>query len=65
MENFRFDKRVYLSSPMMHKESFDYMKEAYDTNWMSTIGTNINECELIACEKVGCTNAVALSSGTA
>ena len=41
------------------------MKEAYDTNWMSTVGANINECERIACEKVGCAHAVALSAGTA
>ena len=65
MGNIKFEKRVYLSSPTMHQESFDYMKEAYDTNWMSTIGANINECERIACEKVGCAHAVALSAGTA
>ena len=65
MGNVKFEKRVYLSSPTMHKESFDYMKEAYDTNWMSTVGANINECERIACEKVGCAHAVALSAGTA
>ena len=65
MELKKFEKRVYLSSPTMHQESFDYMKEAYDTNWMSTVGANINETERIACEKVGCKHAVALSSGTA
>lgn len=41
------------------------MKEAYDTNWMSTVGANINEVERIVCEKVGCKYAVALSAGTA
>ena len=65
MGNIKFEKRVYLSSPTMHQESFDYMKEAYDTNWMSTVGENINEVERIVAEKVGVTNAVALSSGTA
>ena len=64
MEFKRFEKRVYLSSPTMHKESFDYMKEAYDTNWMSTVGRNIDEVEKCVCEKVGCKHAVALSSGT-
>ena len=49
----------------MHQESFDYMKEAYDTNWMSTVGANINEVERIACEMIGCGHAVALSAGTA
>lgn len=60
-----FDQHVYLSSPTMHGEEFQYMKEAYDTNWMSTVGANINEVERIACEKIGCKHAVALSAGTA
>ena len=59
------DQHVYLSSPTMHGEEFQYMKEAYDTNWMSTVGANINEVEKIACEKIGCKYAVALSAGTA
>ena len=46
MELKRFEKRVYLSSPTMHPESFEYMKEAYDTNWMSTVGANINDIRL-------------------
>ena len=65
MELKKFEKRVYLSSPTMHQESFDYMKEAYDTNWMSTVGANINEVERLACEKLGCKHSVALSAGTA
>ena len=58
-------QHVYLSSPNMHGEEFQYMKEAYDTNWMSTVGANINEVEKCASEKIGCKHAVALSSGTA
>ena len=65
MEMKRFEKKVYLSSPTMHQESFDYMKEAYDTNWMSTVGANINEVERAVCEMIGCGHAVALSAGTA
>ena len=65
MELKKFEKRVYLSSPTMHPESFEYMKEAYDTNWMSTVGANINEVERQACEMIGCGHAVALSAGTA
>lgn len=65
MELQKFEKRVYLSSPTMHPESFEYMKEAYDTNWMSTVGANINEVEKITCRKIGCKYAVALSAGTA
>ncbi len=41
------------------------MRQAYETNWMSTVGENINEVERLTCEKVGCAHAVALASGTA
>ena len=57
--------KVWLSSPTMHGEELEYVKEAYETNWMSTVGKNINEVERIICEKVGCKYAVALSAGTA
>lgn len=60
-----FESRVWLSSPTMHGDELKYMTEAYKTNWMSTIGRNINEVEKITCEKIGCKYAVALSAGTA
>ena len=60
-----FDNKIWLSSPTMHGEELKYMQEAYETNWMSTVGANINEVERITCEKIGCKYAVALSSGTA
>ena len=49
----------------MHRSEIEYVKEAYKTNWMSTVGKNINEVERMACEYIGCKYAVALSSGTA
>lgn len=60
----KFESKVWLSSPTMHGEEIEYINEAYKTNWMSTVGKNINEIERMICEKVGCQNAVALSSGT-
>ncbi len=60
-----FPSRVWLSSPTMHGEELKYVTEAYETNWMSTVGANINETERLACEKIGCKYAVALSAGTA
>ncbi|MBQ6385740.1 MAG: DegT/DnrJ/EryC1/StrS family aminotransferase [Lachnospiraceae bacterium] len=59
------EKKVWLSSPTMHGGELKYMTEAYETNWMSTVGANINEVERMACEKTGCGYAVALSAGTA
>ena len=61
----KFENKVWLSSPTMHGEELKYMTEAFETNWMSTVGANINEIERIACEKIGCKYAVALASGTA
>ena len=46
-----FEKKVWLSSPTMHGEELTYMTEAYETNWMSTVGANINEVERMAAEK--------------
>lgn len=65
MELKPFESKVWLSSPTMHGEELEYVKEAYETNWMSTVGANINESERIVCEKAGCNYAVALSCGTA
>ncbi len=61
----KFEKKIWLSSPTMHGEEIKYITQAYETNWMSTIGENINEVERLAAEKVGCRHGVALSCGTA
>ena len=61
----KFPNRLWLSSPTMHKEEWLYMNEAYTTNWMSTVGENINEVEKIAAQKAGAKYAVGLSSCTA
>lgn len=60
-----FENKIWLSSPTMHGEELKYMQEAFETNWMSTVGANINEVERLTCEKIGCKYSVALSSGTA
>ena len=65
MEWKAFDKKIWLSSPTMHGEELQYVQQAYDTNWMSCIGENINEIERSISEMIGCQRAVALCSGTA
>ncbi len=60
-----FEKKVWLASPTMHGDELKYVNEAYETNWMSTVGKNIDELERIACEHTGAKYAVALSCGTA
>ena len=61
----KFKEKVWLSSPTMHGEELEYIKEAYETNWMSTVGKNIDEVERVTCDYVGCKYAVGLSAGTA
>lgn len=60
-----FENKIWLSSPTMHGEELNYITEAYETNWMSTVGQNINEVEKLTSEYVGCKYSVALSAGTA
>lgn len=48
----KFEPKVWLSSPTMHGEEFEFLKEAYETNWMSTVGANINEVERLVCKRL-------------
>ena len=59
-----FEETLWLSSPTMHGTEIKYIEEAYNTNWMSTIGKNIDEAELGICELTGSKYAVALNCGT-
>ena len=60
-----FNEKIYLSSPTMHGEEFTYLQEAYQTNWMSTVGANIDAIEESIKSRIGCKYAVGLSCGTA
>lgn len=59
-------KKIYLASPHMSDEKYEekFVKEAFDTNWLSTIGENINEFEKSVREYLGVKASVALASGT-
>ncbi len=60
-----FENKIWLASPTMHGEEQKYVKDAFDKNWITTAGENVNEVERIAREYVGVEEAVALSCGTA
>ena len=60
-----FESKVWLSSPTMHGQEQQWVDEAIRTNWVSTVGENINAAEKGAAEKIGRKYAVGLSSGTA
>lgn len=65
MEIKPFEKKIWLSSPTMHGDERKWVDDAILTNWVSTVGANINEVERMTAEKIGRKYAVALSSGTA
>ncbi len=58
-------KRIYLSSPTMHGEEQEFIKEAFDTNWVAPLGPNVNAFEKEMAAYTGCGHAAALSAGTA
>ena len=60
-----FENKVWLSTPTMHGEELQYIQEAYDTNWMSTVGENINQVESQMAQYVGCGYGIGLCAGTA
>ena len=60
-----FEKKVWLSSPTMHGQEQYWVDDAIRTNWVSTVGANINEVEKQIAAYVGVRHAVALSCGTA
>ncbi|AGX06503.1 aminotransferase family protein [Bacillus sp. NRRL B-14911] len=67
MESTKVKDRIFLSSPHMSDEGYEmqYVKEAFDTNWIAPLGENVNGFERELAEKVGSKAAAALSSGTA
>ena len=60
-----FTKKIWLASPTMHGDEMKYVKDAFDSNWVSTEGSFLGEIEEIVCNKLGCRCAVPLGNGTA
>ncbi|AIQ31985.1 pyridoxal phosphate-dependent aminotransferase [Paenibacillus sp. FSL P4-0081] len=58
-------ERIFLSPPHMSGNEMKYIQEAFDTNWIAPLGTNVDKFEEEVCEYVGVDHALALSSGTA
>lgn len=59
------NKRIYLSCPTMHGEEQEFIKEAFDTNWVAPLGPNVNAFEKELASYVNASHASALSAGTA
>ena len=60
-----FEKKVWLATPTMHGEEMEFVRKAIETNWVSTVGENIDELERMVAEYCGVKYAVALAAGTA
>ena len=58
------EKRIYLASPHMGGMEQEFVKEAFDTNWVAPLGPNVNNFEKEIAEYVGVKDAAALISGT-
>ena len=59
-----FDKTIHLATATMHKEELEYIHEAFDTNWVTTVGENLNQLEKGIKDMLGVEGAVATGSGT-
>lgn len=60
----KFNKKIYLASPKMHGEEQEFVKKAFDTNWLSTIGENIDQVEKEMSAYIGVKCGVGLCNGT-
>ena len=60
----RLEKRLYLSTPTMHGEEQAFVKDAFDKNWITTLGENVNGLEDDIKKLIGIKGALALGSGT-
>ena len=50
-----FEKKIWLSSPTMHGDEQKWVNDAFEKNWITTAGENVNETEILVAEKIGCT----------
>ena len=60
-----FKQKIWLASPTMHGDEQKWVKDAFDKNWITTAGENINEVEKMMADYIGINYAVGLSCGTA
>ena len=65
MERKPLEKKIFLATSTMHGDEQQYVREAFESNWVTTVGKNIDAVEKEMAEYIGCRYAVALSCGTA
>ena len=60
-----FKNKLWLASPTMHGDEQRWVNDAFEKNWITTAGENINEVERQMEEFIGINHAIGLSCGTA
>lgn len=65
MEQTKKKERIFLAAPHMSGYEMEYILEAFETNWITSLGPNVDAFEKEFAAYVGAEGAVALSSGTA
>lgn len=58
-------QKIYLSPPHMGEHEFEYVREAFSTNWIAPLGPNVDGFEEDLAAFTGAAHVAALSSGTA
>jgi dTDP-4-amino-4,6-dideoxygalactose transaminase len=61
----RLNKPILLSTPHMGDRELEFVKEAFDTNWIAPVGPHVDAFEEEFCQVIGASHAAAVSSGTA
>lgn len=61
----RKSKPILLSTPHMGDRELEFIKAAFDTNWIAPVGPHVDAFEEEFCQATGAGYAAAVSSGTA
>lgn len=57
--------QILLSTPHMSDRELEFVKEAFETNWIAPVGPHVDAFEQEFCQAINSKNAAAVSSGTA
>ena len=64
-QDSKLTKRIFLSPPHMGSEEMNFVKEAFESNYIAPLGPQVDAFELEFADYVGIKHCLALSSGTA
>jgi dTDP-4-amino-4,6-dideoxygalactose transaminase len=65
MQKQTMQQPILLSPPHLGTQELEFVKEAFETNWIAPVGPHVDAFEREFCERLGVRSAAAVSSGTA